>query len=270
MLPAMDFAPAIRRPDDPADADLVVLFAGAALVVADPDAPRLPSRAELGAHVPGDTVHVGRLAGVAVEAAALADGAAVPAGFALEPLRPLHGRLSDAHWALAGRAFQLAEWDRTHRFCGVCGTATERLDAERARACPACGYRAYPRHSPAVIMLVSRGDEILLGRSAHFPPGMHSTLAGFVDPGESAEDAVRREVREEAGIEITEPRWFGSQSWPFPHSLMLGFTAEWASGDIQLDPAELESLGWFTRDALPVLPPPSSIARRLIDGWLGA
>ena len=119
-------------------------------------------------------------------------------------------------------------------------------------------------------MLVSRGDEILLGRSAHFPPGMHSTLAGFVDSGESAEDAVRREVREEAGIEITEPRWFGSQSWPFPHSLMLGFTAEWASGEIQLDPAELESLDWFTRDALPVLPPPSSIARRLIDAWLGA
>lgn len=265
----MDFAPAIRRPDDPHDRDIVVLFAGSALVVADPAAPRLPVRAELGVHVPATTVHVGRLGGAAVETAALADGADLPAGLTLEPLRPLHGRLSDAEWALAGRAFQLAEWDRTHRFCGVCGAATVRLDDERARSCPSCGHRAYPRHSPAVIMLVTRGEEILLGRSAHFPPGMYSTLAGFVDPGEGAEEAVRREVREEAGIEITEPRWFGSQSWPFPHSLMLGFTAEWAAGDIQLDPAELEGLGWFGRDDLPLLPPPSSIARRLIDAWLG-
>jgi NAD+ diphosphatase len=264
----MDFAPAIRSPDAPHERDIVVLFAGSALVIADSASPRLPLRSELGACVPAGTVHVGRLGGAAVEAAAVAEGTPLPDGFALAPLRPLHGRLSDAEWALAGRAFQLAEWDRTHRYCGVCGTATVRLDDERARSCPACGHRAYPRHSPAVIMLVTRGDELLLGRSAHFPTGMYSTLAGFVDPGEGAEDAVRREVREEAGIEITEPRWFGSQSWPFPHSLMLGFTAEWASGEIQLDPAELEDLGWFTRDDLPTLPPPSSIARRLIDAWL--
>jgi NAD+ diphosphatase len=120
-----------------------------------------------------------------------------------------------------------------------------------------------------VIVLITRGaDEVLLGRSARFPAGMYSTLAGFVDPGESAEDAVRREIREEAGIEITEPRWFGSQSWAFPHSLMLGFTAEWAAGEIQVDDDELEDLQWFTRDALPVLPPPASIARRLLDSWL--
>ena len=110
--------------------------------------------------------------------------------------------------------------------------------------------------------------EVLLGRSPRFPAGMYSTLAGFVDPGESAEDAVRREVREEAGVEIGEPRWFGSQSWAFPHSLMLGFTAEWASGELAPDPAELEDARWFTRDDLPVLPPPASIARRLLDSWL--
>ncbi len=97
---------------------------------------------------------------------------------------------------------------------------------------------------------------------------MYSTLAGFVDSGESAEDAVRREVREEAGIEITEPQWFGSQSWAFPHSLMLGFTAEWAAGEIVADPTEIEDLQWFARDSLPVLPPPASIARRLLDAWL--
>jgi NAD+ diphosphatase len=119
-----------------------------------------------------------------------------------------------------------------------------------------------------VIVRITRGDEILLGRSPHFPPGMYSTLAGFVDPGESAEDAVRREIREEAGIDISTPTWFGSQSWAFPHSLMLGFTAEWAAGDLRVNPAELEDLQWFTRASLPVLPPPASIARRLLDAWL--
>lgn len=264
----MDFVPAIARADEPRDDDVVALFMGAALVVADADPPRLPRRSEIAALVPDATVHVGALAGAAVETATLDAATTLPPGWTASPLRPLHGRLPDAAWAVAGRAFQLQEWDRTHRFCGVCGAPTTRLADERARACDACGYRAYPRHSPAVIMRVTRGDEVLLGRSPHFPAGMYSTLAGFVDPGESAEDAVRREVREEAGVEITEPTWFGSQSWAFPHSLMLGFTAEWASGDIRLDPAELEDLGWFRRDALPVLPPPASIARRLLDAWI--
>ncbi len=264
----MDFIPAIARTDAPSDRDVVALFLSGALVVADVDPPRLPLRAEVATVVPASTVHVGLLDGLAVETATLDDAAMLPPGLILVQLRPLHGRLADAAWAVAGRAFQLQEWDRTHRFCGVCGSPTTRLEEERARACDACGYRAYPRHSPAVIMRVTRGEEVLLGRSPHFPAGMYSTLAGFVDPGESAEDAVRREVREEAGIEITEPAWFGSQSWAFPHSLMLGFTAEWAAGDIRLDPAELEDLGWFRRDALPVLPPPASIARRLLDAWL--
>ena len=268
MLVAMVFEPALSRSDDPQDDDRVLLFAGNALIVTSAADVRLPTRTELAGLVPAETVHVGVLAGQAVETASIDKETELPSGWAPETLRPLHGRLSDAEWAVAGRAFQLAEWDRTHRFCGVCGTPTERLDDERARACPTCTHRAYPRHSPAVIMRITRGDEVLLGRSSHFPPDMYSTLAGFVDVGESAEAAVRREVREEAGIEITEPQWFGSQSWAFPHSLMLGFTAEWASGDVVADLTELEDVQWFTREHLPVLPPPSSIARRLLDDWL--
>ena len=260
------FEPAIARPGEPGADDLVALYAGNALVIGV-DAGALPRRSELGALGEADTVHVGTLDGASVETLRIDEGDALPAGFELVPLRPLHGRLDDETWAVAGRAFQLAEWDRTHRFCGVCGAPTERLADDRARACTACGFRAYPRHSPAVIVLVTRGDEVLLGRSPHFPPGMYSTLAGFVDPGESAEAAVRREVREEAGVEIGEPQWFGSQSWAFPHSLMLGFTAEWASGELAHDPAELEDARWFTRDDLPVLPPPASIARRLLESW---
>ena len=261
------FEPAIQRNTPPRGDDLIVLFAGNALILADTVDVRLPTRAELAELVPAETVHVGALRGVAVETLNI-DVASLPSGWRAETLRPLHGRLSDAEWAVAGRAFQLAEWDRTDRFCGVCGAFTERAIKERARICEVCSHRAYPRHSPAVIMRITRADEVLLGRSAHFPAGMFSTLAGFVDSGESAEDAVRREVREEAGIEISEPRWFGSQSWAFPHSLMLGFTAEWVSGNAVADPLELEDLRWFTRDDLPILPPPSSIARRLLDDWL--
>ncbi len=268
MLAAMLFEPALSRSDDPQNEDRVLLFMGNALVVTSGTDVRLPTRTELASLVPAETVHVGVLAGHAVETAHIDPSQQLPSGWIHEPLRPLHGRLSEAEWAVAGRAFQLAEWDRTHRFCGVCGTPTGRLADERARACPACAHRAYPRHSPAVIMRITRGDEVLLGRSSHFPPGMYSTLAGFVDVGESAEAAVRREVREEAGIEITEPQWFGSQSWAFPHSLMLGFTAEWASGDVVADLTELEDVQWFTRERLPVLPPPASIARLLLDAWL--
>lgn len=264
----MAFESAISRPDAAHADDLVLLFAGDALVTGAA-ADHLPRRSEVATLIPGETVHVGRFDGHAVETARIDRETVLPAGLEAEALRMLHGRISDDAWALAGRAFQLAEWDRTHRFCGICGAPTALRDDERSRACTACDFRAYPRHSPAVIVLITRGaDEVLLGRSARFPEGMYSTLAGFVDPGESAEDAVRREIREEAGIEITEPVWFGSQSWAFPHSLMLGFTAEWASGDIRGDEDELEDLQWFTRDALPLLPPPASIARRLLDSWL--
>ena len=264
----MAFETAICRPDAPSDDDIVLLFAGDGLVLAA-GALALPSRSDVAVLIPTETVHIGRFHGVAVATARLDRETLLPAGLEAIALRALHGHIDDEAWALAGRTFQLAEWDRTHRFCGVCGGPTVLRDDERARACTVCDFRAYPRHSPAVIVLITRGDdEVLLGRSARFPEGMYSTLAGFVDPGESAEDAVRREIREEAGIEITEPQWFGSQSWAFPHSLMLGFTAEWASGDIAGDDDELEDLQWFTRANLPVLPPPASIARRLLDSWL--
>lgn len=264
MLPGMAFDPGLDHPAPGAPHALIALFTLDGALVHDAG-PSLPTRAALADVAPRETVFVGFLDGVPVEAAFVA-GAEVALPTA--PLRSLHGRLHDEQWSVAGRAFQLAEWDRTHRFCGGCGATTVRASGERARVCPDCGLRAYPRHSPAVIMRVTRGDEVLLGRAARFPDGMYSTLAGFVDPGESAEEAVRREVREEAGVEIDEPRWFGSQSWPFPHSLMLGFTAEWSGGDLHRDDDELEDLAWFRRGDLPTLPPPASIARRLLDDWI--
>ncbi|MFG6105969.1 NAD(+) diphosphatase [Leptothoe sp. EHU-05/26/07-4] len=194
----------------------------------------------------------------------------LPAGLDLRPLRNLYGLLGDPFFALAGRATQLVEWDRTHQYCGCCATPMEQSKHERVKCCPQCGFRQYPRLSPAVIMLVSRGSEVLLARAPRFREGMYSVLAGFVEPGESLEETVAREVREEVGVEIKDIRYFGSQPWPFPNSLMIGFTARYASGDIVVDPNEIETAGWFTKDSLPPVPGKLSIARQLIDWFIAA
>jgi len=183
-------------------------------------------------------------------------------------LRQIWSEVDRATWTAAGRAVQLVEWARTHRFCGRCGTLTEEVPGLRAKRCPRCDLEAFPRLAPAVICLVEReGERVLLARGPQFAAGTYSCLAGFVEPGEALEDAVTREVREEVGIEVTEIRYFGSQPWPFPHSLMIGFTAHWLSGDIAVDGVEITEAAWFTHEDLPHLPSSISIARRLIDDW---
>ena len=194
---------------------------------------------------------------------------ALPAGMQFSGLRALFGALDDSLFALAGRAFQIVDWNRSHQFCGHCGTPTEPKANERARVCPNCGQSHYPRIAPAVMALVRRGNELLLARSPHFPPGMYSALAGFVEPGETLEQTLVREVREEVGIEVANLRYFASQPWPFPHSLMIAFYADYAGGEITPDPSEIEAAGWFTADRLPqALPSKISISRRLIDAAL--
>ena len=185
----------------------------------------------------------------------------------LEPvgLRDLLGLVGDEELGVAARAVQLAAFDRDHRFCGRCGRSAAPSPVEHARVCTACGATVYPRLSPAVIVLVERDDACLLARSPRFPPGVHSAIAGFVEPGETAEHAVERELAEECGVAVTDLRYAGSQPWPFPHSLMLGFTATYAGGEVRADGVELEAAGWFAADALPALPAPGTIARRLIE-----
>ncbi|HCD9749733.1 NAD(+) diphosphatase [Pseudomonas aeruginosa] len=189
-------------------------------------------------------------------------------GMAWAPLRQfmLHGDFDQ--FCMLGYASQIGIWARHNRFCGNCGTRMQAQDHERVMQCPQCGLHQYPRLSPSMIVLVTRGDEVLLARSPRFVPGVYSTLAGFVEAGESVEQCVVREVREEVGVEVANLQYIGSQNWPFPHSLMLGFHAEYVSGEIVPQEDEIEDAQWFSLDALPPLPAQRSIARHLIDLYL--
>lgn len=229
--------------------------------------PNFVSLAEIGLE-PVRTQFLGTLDGQPCYSAQLPKDTIVPNGMSLLGLRELYGMLDEDLYMLSGRAIQIVEWDRTHQYCGHCATPTTQLSHERAKRCPKCGLVNYPRLSPAIIVLVSRGEEVLLARAPRFPIGMYSVLAGFVEPGESLEETVVREVREEVGIEVKDIRYFGSQPWPFPNSLMIGFTATYASGDIVIEPQELVEAGWFTKHNLPQIPPKSSIARKLIDWFV--
>lgn len=199
--------------------------------------------------------------------------AAIPSGMIADGLRQLYAPLGEEMFGLAGRAVQLLAWERTNQFCGQCGAATEPVAHERARRCPRCGLSFYPRLSPAIIIAVVRNDEggrrLLMVHNHRFPPGRYSVIAGYVEPGETLEECARREVFEETGVQIKNIRYFGSQPWPFPNSLMIAFTAEYAGGDLALGADEIGDAGWFAPDALPGLPPKMSIARRLID-WFAA
>ena len=219
---------------------------------------------------PARTLYLGRLGELDCWAAeAPPEAPPPPAGWGWEGLRTLFSVLEDAHFAIAGRAIQLLDWDRNHRYCGRCGSATEAKAEERARICPACKLTAYPRLAPAVMALVRKENQILLGRSPHFPPGMYSALAGFVEPGETLEQCLAREVAEEVGVQVSRIRYFASQPWPFPNSLMIAFVCDWASGEIRPQAGEIEAAHWFSVLQLPKLPSRISIARRLIDAVVG-
>jgi NAD+ diphosphatase len=226
-----------------------------------PKGAALPELAE-GAHF------LGTLDGVDCYAAPYPKGKEPPGGLQLLAARVLFRKVDEVLLMVAGRALAIAEWDITHRFCGRDGQLTELVPGERARRCPACHTPYYPRIAPAVIVLVTRGESLLLARSVNFPEPMFSTLAGFVEPGESLEETVVREVKEEVGIDVHNVRYFGSQPWPFGRSLMVGYTAEYAGGELRVDEKEIAEARWFPPDSLPRIPPRVSIARHLIDSFL--
>ncbi len=205
--------------------------------------------------------YLGQLDGIDCWAFSLS---APPPGFKRTPLRAAMMQFGEPLMGVAGRAAQVLEWDRAHRYCGVCGTPTDAQPSERSRKCPACGHTAYPRLSPAMMVLVWREGQVLLARSPHYVPGVYSALAGFVEAGESLEECVHREVAEEVGVRVKNLRYYGSQSWPFPHSLMVAYTAEWIAGEIVKQDSEIEDAQWYALDGLPKIPPRFSISGHLI------
>jgi NAD+ diphosphatase len=193
-----------------------------------------------------------------------------PKGMSFFGLRSLYGVLEEELLWIAGRAFQLMNWDRTTQYCSSCGVRTEINPEERAKICPNCGFLNFPRISPAIIVGVINQNtyQILLANGARFPSNLYSVLAGFLEPGENLEECVRREVKEEVGLEVENITYFGSQSWPFPDSLMIGFLADYTRGTISVDKAEIKDANWFSKDNLPPIPGKISIARKIIDWFM--
>lgn len=189
-------------------------------------------------------------------------------GLSWHGLRGLIGQVDDDTFRMLGLAQQLDAWHDSHRFCGQCGQPMQVRIDERAMECSGCGLRQYPKLAPCIIVLITRGDEVLLARSPRFPAGFFSTLAGFIEPGESAEECLHREVMEEVNLEVDQLEYLGSQNWPFPNSLMLGFHARYVSGEIVPQPGEIEEADWWHVDRLPAIPPRGTISRWLIDCYL--
>ena len=211
------------------------------------------------------SLYLGTYGGKHCYVSELAHANTLPEGHQLQGLRAVFGIVDERLAVLAGRAFQIMEWDRNHQYCSRCGPPTEVRRDERSRVCLQCKYTTYPPISPAIMILITRGREILLARKKEWPDGRFSALAGFVEPGETLEDTIRRETREEVGIEIRNLRYFGSQPWPFPHQLMIAFTADYASGEVTPDGVEIEEARFFDAEQLPNLPAGISISRRMIN-----
>jgi len=268
MAGAMTGHPHITTPSSPVDGDLWVVLRAPNDVLVFEAADGL---GVVGAHGVPDGVHirVGAHAGRTLWATRIEEGddLCVP-GAQFVHARQIIGALDPDQFSAFARARMLVEWHHTHRFCGACGVPTVIADGEYAAVCAACDLRSYPRISPVVIVAVTRGNQILLAQPIRAGRRMYTVLAGFVEVGESLEETVAREIGEEVGLTVTDLAYAGSQSWPFPHALMVGFTARYASGEIVCDTTELVEAGWYSADALPELPPVGSISRTLIDAFV--
>jgi len=264
------FVPGVYRPLKEGEQVLWFPFKGDSLLIREQgDAAQVPWMPQLSDILlqPASTLYLGAWDSCHSYAADIDPETEAPPGYRFEGLRQLWGVLEEEQFWLAGRAGHLIRWARNNQYCGRCGQPMQAKTDVQARAC-SCGLVRFPRISPAMITAVRRGRQLLLARSRRFPRVMYSVIAGFVEPGETLEQCVHREIAEEVGIRVHNLRYFGSQPWPFPDSLMIGFTAEYLSGDIVIDPKEIMEAGWFSPEDMPQIPDRISIARRLIDSFL--
>ena len=265
------FVPAKQggKPPEPSGHWLIVQNQGL-VVVPEGAGFRLPTGERPAAldGAPDEPLWLGNFHGVPCWVAGLPGDATVPAGLQRETLVPMQGtRLPDDLLSLGGMAMQALWWESTSGHCPRCGERTERIGGEWGKRCPRCRYEHYPHLHPAVIVLVRDGDRCLLARKAVWAPGRYALVAGFVDNGESLESTVRREVKEEVGVDVDDIRYVGSQNWPFPSQLMVGFVARYAGGEVTIDRDELEDARWFPVGALPTGPARHSIARFILDHY---
>lgn len=265
------YEPLFHPPEDHDGPYLWFAFQGGRMAVlpgSDTGMPVCADPQELGLVV--DTRHyLGIYDGQHVYAAELAADAPLPETVEMENLRNLYNAIDEPLAVLAGRAYQIKEWDLNHRFCGRCGGPTQPRNNERGRVCRVCRRTSYPPISPAIMVLITRGREVLLLRRKGAEPTRFAALAGFVEPGEELEDTVRRETMEEVNVRVKNLRYFGSQPWPFPHSLMVAFVADYAGGEVKPDGVEIEEARWFDAGELLERPPSLSIGRRLIETVAG-
>jgi NAD+ diphosphatase len=263
-VPDCDFHPSADQPWR-----VLVFYQDRLVIRAQNGEAVLPHPGELGDLTPDLRLGLGMVDGRVYGGWSLGQAPELPNGLRMEGLRALFGRLGETEFQLAGYALQLLNWLADNRHCGRCGEAMVLEKGDRALVCSVCRHTVYPRISPAIIVAVTSGNRLLLGRSGRFPGRrMFSVVAGYVEPGETLEDCVRREVREEVGLEVRRIRYFGSQAWPFSGALMVGFTAEHAAGSIRVDGNEILEAGWFAPDRLPEIPGKISIARQLIDWFV--
>jgi NAD+ diphosphatase len=232
-----------------------------------PDIPFSVSPVEWGLF-PFRIQYLGTLQGSPCYSAEVPPETRAPEGMSFRDLRSLWGALDEDLFLLAGKAIQIVSWDQTHQYCGRCGLKTETVPGERAKKCPVCGLLSYPRLSPATITAIFKDNKILLTHNTAFRGNVHSLIAGFVEPGETLEECIRREILEEVGLQVKNIQFFGSQPWPFPNSLMIGFTADYAGGELLVDGKEISQAGWFDVSHMPELPSKMSIAREIIDSYV--
>lgn len=267
----LNFVPGVKLPDVKNDIDLWFIYRENKLLVeALNEQISIPSWNQV-KNLSNEFIrlhYLGSLEGINCYCAELASDSLVPAFMEFRELRPVSNHLLDKLFAVAGKAIQIIDWDKNHQFCGRCGSKTRDMENERGKECPDCGLINYPRISPAIIVAIKKDNKILLAHNKRFINNMYSVIAGFVEPGETFEECVKREVFEEVGIQVKNIKYFHSQPWPFPNSMMIGFTADYADGEIKVDGVEIDKAAWFAVDELPSIPSKVSIAGKLINAFI--
>lgn len=263
----MPFISSIEPISPPSFKDLWLIFKDNLLIVEKRDSVLSIPMAETTAVIRSKLIkvhHIGIFKGYSCYTGEVKDDLKLPNGLEFTDLRSFMAQSSNEDFFLAGKAFQIINWDRTNMFCGKCGSKTNYKEDERAKICPNCGMVHYPHIAPAIIVAIVKDNKILLAHNVNFPTSMHSVIAGFVEPGETFEECVKREVHEEIGIQVKNIKYFESQPWPFPNSLMIAFTAEYAGGEISVDGKEIDHADWFGVENMPFIPCSKSVAVKLI------